>query len=165
MFAASTFRVFHRFITLTMEAVSSSENSTTITNQHGVTSQRLQPSSATLWKLQIVYFLLCCSAHIHVPCEVRIIAVIFLFCYSTSIAKNATGLKHFTASKSVLLHTVVLGCVLTIYLTAVRHPNYFLALPTLRQYMTRSQTATASHSIPDSSSPLMFSSHPENQSL
>jgi hypothetical protein len=49
MLAASTFSVFHRFITpLTIEAVISSENSATITNQHGVTSQRLQPSSATL---------------------------------------------------------------------------------------------------------------------
>jgi len=97
--AVSTFRVFHRFITLTMEAVSSSENSATITDQHGVTSQILQPSSATLWKLQILYFLFCCSAHIHVSCKVRTIAVIFLFCYSTSIAQNATGLKHFIASK------------------------------------------------------------------
>jgi len=82
-----------------METVSSSENSATITNQHGVTSQRLQPSSVTLWKLQIVYFLFCCSAHIHVSCKVRIIAVTFLFCYSTPIAQNATGLKHFTASE------------------------------------------------------------------
>jgi hypothetical protein len=48
MLAASTFSVFHRFITLMMEAVSSSENSATIANQHGFTSQRLQPSSATL---------------------------------------------------------------------------------------------------------------------
>ena len=99
MLAASTFSVFHCFITLTMEAVSSSENSVTITNQHGVTSQRLQPSSATLCKLQIVYFLFCRSAHIHVSCKVRFIAVIFQFCYSKSIAQNATGLKHFIASK------------------------------------------------------------------
>jgi hypothetical protein len=46
-----------------------------------------------------VNFLFCCSAHIHVSCKVRIIAVIFLFCHSTSIAQNATGLKHFIWSK------------------------------------------------------------------
>jgi hypothetical protein len=233
--AASIFSEYSTaFITLTMEAESSSENSATITNQHCVTSQRHQPSSATLWKLQIVYFLFRCSAHNHVYCKVRIIVGIFLLCYSTYIAQNATGLKHFIACKmssatyykgvskifrtdavkiinlttkrvwklsnvhpaSATWHTdslymVVLpstgasryhdccidgGTVRNIldipsycagmwinylFLTAVHHPAYFLALAILWQYRHRSQTVTAFHQIPETSRPLAFYSHPE----